>query len=178
MVGSKIRALRKELGMSSSELAEAAGLSQSAISQIERGVVDPSLRTLRAIAETLNTPIFTFFLDTPSKDIVVRRNRRRSFSPPDYKGRYELLSPDSNGKLEMISMSLEPGTASSMQPLCHAGDECMVVLQGQAEIIAGDERFELNAGDSIYLNEGIPHRVTSVGDQELVCIVAISPPSF
>jgi len=178
MVGSKIRALREELGMSSSQLAKETGLSQSAISQIERGVVDPSLRSLRAIAETLNTPIFTFFLDAPSKDIVVRKERRRSFSPPDYSGRYELLSPDSNGRLEMISMSLEPGTASSSDLLSHAGDECMVVLQGDAEIFAGDEHFELEAGDSIYLNEGIPHRVTSVGDEELVCIVAISPPSF
>lgn len=178
MVGSKIRALREELGMSSSQLAEAAGLSQSAISQIERGIVDPSLRTLRAIAETLNTPIFTFFLDTPSKDIVVRKERRRAFSPPDYKGRYELLSPDSSGKVEMISMSIEPGTSSSMHPLPHAGDECMVVLEGRAEIIAGDEHFELDAGDSIYLNEGIPHRVVNVGEEELVCIVAIAPPSF
>lgn len=178
MVGSRIRAFREELGMSSSQLAEAAGLSQSAISQIERGVVDPSLRTLRAIAETLNTPIFTLFLDTPSRDIVVRKARRRSFSPPDYKGRYELLSPDSNGKLEMISMSLEPGTSSSTHPLCHAGDECMVVVQGRAEVIAGDERFELDVGDSIYLNEGIPHLVRCVGDEELMCLVAIAPPSF
>ncbi len=178
MVGKKIRAVREELGMSSSQLAKAAGLSQSAISQIERGVVDPSLRTLRAIAETLDTPIFTFFLDAPSKEIIVRKERRRAFSPPDYKGRYELLSPDSTGKLEMISMSLEPGTSSSREPLCHAADECMVVLQGRAGIVAGDERFELDEGDSIYLNEGIPHRVTNVGDDELVCIVAISPPSF
>ena len=178
MVGAKIRAVREELGMSSSKLAEKAGLSQSAISQIERGVVDPSLRTLRAIAETLNTPIFTFFLDAPSEEIIVRRNRRRTFSPPDYRGRYELLSPDSSGKVEVISMSLHPGTASSTEPLCHAGDECMVVMEGKAEIRAGDEVFELEAGDSIYLNEGIPHRVTNVGEDELVCFVAIAPPSF
>ena len=164
--------------MSSSQLAKAAGLSQSAISQIERGVVDPSLRTLRAIAETLNTPIFTFFLDASSKEIVVRKERRRSFSPPDYKGRYELLSPDSNGRVEMISMSLEPGTVSSAVPMSHAGDECMVVIQGEAEVVAGDERFALETGDSIYLSAGIPHRVTNVGDEEMVCIVAIAPPSF
>ena len=101
-------------------------------------------------------------MDGASKDIVVRKERRRSFSPPDYKGRYELLSPDSNGRVEVISMSLEPGTASPTKILYHAGDE----------------HFELEVGDSIYLNEGIPHRVTSVGDEELVCIVAISPPSF
>jgi len=178
MVGSKIRALREELGMSSSRLAQEAGLSQSAISQIERGVVDPSLRTLRAIAETLNTPIFTLFLDAPSKDIVVRKDRRRSFSPPDYSGRYELLSPDSTGKVEMIAMSLQPGTASSVQPLCHTGDECMLVTQGRAEVVTGDERFVLEAGDTIYLSEGIPHRVMSIGDEELTCIVAIAPPSF
>ena len=164
--------------MSTSQLAEATGLSQSAISQIERGVVDPSLRSLRAIAATLNTPIFALFLDSPSKDIVVRRERRRTFSPPDYRGRYELLSPDSNGRLELISMFLEPGTVSSEQPLCHAGDECMIVLEGKAEIIAGQERFQLDAGDSIYLKEGIPHQVVNVGDGNLVAIVAIAPPSF
>lgn len=178
MLGARIRALREELGMSASQLAEAAGLSQSAISQIERGLVDPSLRTLRAIAETLNVPIFTFFLETPSKDIVIRKERRRSFSPPDYKGRYELLSPDSSGKLEMIWMSLAPGTSSSAQPLSHAGDECMLVLKGKTVVIAGDERFELDAGDSIYLKEGIPHRVVNVGEEELVCIAALAPPSF
>jgi transcriptional regulator with XRE-family HTH domain len=178
MVGAKIRALREEHGMSLSQLAKAAGISQSAISQIELGTVDPSLRTLRAVAETLKIPIFTFFLDSPSKDIVVRKDRRRSFSPPGYKGRYELISPDSMGKVEMIYMSIEPGTSSSTKPLIHAGDECMVVLQGKAGIIAEDERFELEVGDSIYLHEGIPHQVVNVGDEELVCIVAISPPSF
>jgi len=54
----------------------------------------------------------------------------------------------------------------------------MLILQGKTLVIAGDERFELNAGDSIYLNTGIPHRVVNVGEEELVCIVAISPPSF
>jgi transcriptional regulator with XRE-family HTH domain len=178
MLGARIRALREERGMSASQLAEETGLSQSAVSQIERGIVDPSLRSLRSIAETLNTPIFALFLDSPSKDIVVRKGRRRAFSPPDYRGRYELLSPDSEGKVEMIYMSIEPGTSSSEQPLPHSGDECMFVLSGKAEIVASDERFELEAGDSIYLNAGLPHTVTNVGEKDLECVVAIAPPSF
>ena len=52
------------------------------------------------------------------------------------------------------------------------------MTQGRAEVVTGEERFVLEAGDSIYLSEGIPHRVTNIGGEELKCIVAIAPPSF
>ncbi len=178
MIGERIRNSRLQRGMTANELAEAVGLSPSAVSQIERGVVDPSLRSLRSIADALDTPIFSFFLETPFQGIVVRKDQRRAFSPPDHKATYELATPDLNRRLEMLFMYLDPGTSSSEQPLPHAGDECLVVLQGEAEVSVAARRYSLREGDSIYLNEGVPHNVTNVGENQLVCIAGITPASF
>jgi len=49
-----IRKLRKRLGLTQSELARLAGVSQSLVSQIESGEVDPRLSTLTKIVRVLN----------------------------------------------------------------------------------------------------------------------------
>jgi len=53
-----------------------------------------------------------------------------------------------------------------------------VVLRGKMEITVGDETYVLNRGDSIYFYCAIPHRITSVGEKDLVFISAITPPQF
>jgi transcriptional regulator with XRE-family HTH domain len=178
MVGEEIRRLRVQQGITVNRLAETVGLSPSAVSQIERGVVDPSLRSLRSIAEALDTPVFSLFLEAPRQNIVVRNNQRRSFTPIDHTATYELVTPDLNRRLEMLVMYLDPGTASSDQPLAHAGDECLMVLQGKAQVTVANEQHDLAEGDSIYLNEGVPHVVANMGVRELVCVAAITPAVF
>lgn len=56
-LGDRIRMLREEREMSLQDLATAADLSYSYICEIERGLVDPSLRALRKIAASINVPI-------------------------------------------------------------------------------------------------------------------------
>lgn len=49
----EIKELRKRLGITQKELAELAGVSQSLISQIEKGKVDPRVSTIRKIINAL-----------------------------------------------------------------------------------------------------------------------------
>ncbi len=56
-LGVRIRLLREERGMSLQDLATATGLSYSYICEIERGLVDPSLRALRNTAKALHVPV-------------------------------------------------------------------------------------------------------------------------
>ena len=53
-MGDFIRAQRKMLALSQRELAKLTNLSDPYVSQIERGLSEPSVRVLRALAEALN----------------------------------------------------------------------------------------------------------------------------
>ena len=62
-IGRKVALLRKEQKMSQEELAAASGKMINTISNIERGLSDPKVSTLLAIAQTLNIRIENLFTD-------------------------------------------------------------------------------------------------------------------
>lgn len=77
-VGQKIMAFRKAAGLTSKRLAELADITPSMLSQIEKGITNPSLQTLKLISVALNIPLFNFFLeDTNTEELVVRANQRK-----------------------------------------------------------------------------------------------------
>jgi transcriptional regulator with XRE-family HTH domain len=55
--GRSVRSLRKQRGMSQEVLAEACGLSRNYISDIERGVRNPGLLVMVALAKALKVPL-------------------------------------------------------------------------------------------------------------------------
>lgn len=61
--GRSIRQLRKQRGMSQDDLAEAAKLSRNYISDIERGVRNPSLLALIALSCALRLPVRDLLAD-------------------------------------------------------------------------------------------------------------------
>src|ERR671921_91053 len=57
MIGSSLRGVRRRRGMTLRQVAEAAGVTESFLSQVERDVASPSIATLRRIAVALGTSI-------------------------------------------------------------------------------------------------------------------------
>ena len=55
-LGSLIRALRREAGMTQRDLAEALGVSRQAVSKWETGTADPSTSNLLALAKLFGVP--------------------------------------------------------------------------------------------------------------------------
>jgi len=189
-LGEKIRQRRKELGLVLTELAEMCNISPSFLSQIERDQASPSISTLHNIAIALGVTVASFFADTTeefnnshaeSKEraaYVVRADQRKLLIYPGSGIRNELLSPDLNREIQMMWVVIPPGAGTGHEPLVHEGEECGVVLQGEVEIWAGDEHYILGPGDAIYQKSTIPHRSRNVGDEDVIIVVAITPPSF
>lgn len=177
-LGQKIRQKRQEKGMSLTNLAELIERTPSFLSQIERGLAEPSITSLRMISEALEVPIFYFLLDTNEHNPVVRREKRKVLHFSGSQQTFELISPDLNRKIEMIEARLDPGIASSPEPVTHPGEECMVVIQGKMSVEIGEEVYILEPGDSIYYFAMIPHRIVSIGEEELVWIASSTPPTF
>lgn len=173
-LGARIRAQRTALGLSLRSLADKTGVSASFLSQVERGIVSPSIQTLTAVSRALEVPIYHFLLESP--DPVVRRDQRCRLIVPGTPATYELLCPDVHRSMEVSLGRLEPGAASSDEPTAHPTEEFMLILEGVMEMEIGPRRYVLEPGDSIYYDGLTPHRLFSVGDDELVFISAVCPP--
>lgn len=66
--GEKIRQARKDAGMTQKALADALGVSESFVSQYEKGKREPKYQTLCKIAEALGMPSPAYFVFDPIPD--------------------------------------------------------------------------------------------------------------
>src|ERR1700730_15856609 len=93
----RIAFLRRQRGMTLDQLADAAGLTKSYISKVERGLSVPSISTALKIATTFDLSVGQLLGETQYDDAisVVRRGERPSFmrggSSSGYD--YEMLAP-------------------------------------------------------------------------------------
>jgi len=177
-LGNKIRKTRLSKSMTLATFARKIGKTTSYLSQIKRGLASPSIMALIEISKTLNVPIFYFLVDDGKHRAVVRKNERKVLQFPRSHLTFELLSPDLSKQIEMIKIQMKPGPSICTVPLPHQGEECTFVLEGKMEIQIGDECFILEKGDTIYYIAGIPHKITSIGKEDLVAISAITPSNF
>jgi transcriptional regulator with XRE-family HTH domain len=175
-LGRRIRALRTERGLTLAGLASLVGITRSFLSSVERGIAYPSILVLRSIASALEVPVFLLFTAPESNGIVVRKKARKVIKPPGGPLSYELVSPDVRRKIEMIIVHLKPGIDGTA--MAHEGEECALVLRGRVVITVGDVDYELDEGDSIYYDSGLPHKAKAIGEENAEIVSAITPPNF
>lgn len=174
----RIRALRTAAGMTLAQLAAAAQVSPALISQVERGLVDPSLATLRQIARVLGVPLFGLFDASGHQTApTITRAGAESTTSPSGHLTYALKS-DPSGAVEVLYGRLAPGGVSHPTPWSHPAEECVVVVSGTLVVEVNSERHQLNAGDSCYFDSRLPHRMINTSDQHVELIVAVTPPSY
>ena len=179
-IGEQLHEKRTSLNMSVQALADASGISTGMISQIERGLANPSINTISKLASALDLQLGIFFEPRPQTDqeLVVRKDQRRRIGIPDPNFVYELLVPDLNRTLEFVWVESAPGTSTENSPFQHEGEECGLILQGTLEVHLGDEVFVLEAGDSIIFDSSKPHWYRNIGSERVLSVWAVTPPTF
>jgi transcriptional regulator with XRE-family HTH domain len=177
-LGRTIRALRKRQGRTLANVAGEAGISVSLLSQVEHGVVDPSLDSLRDIADALGVPPFKLLAERPINRRIVRAGEGTPLALPDSDVELFLLSPSLEGPFEVVRWTLRAGGVTARHPRGHGGVEAMYILEGTVQIEVGDETVELRRGDFFTIEAQIPHRARAVGDWPASGIFVVSPPSF
>jgi len=179
-IGEKIAQYRKQKGLNIKEVSKKTGLTSSMLSQIERGNANPSINSLRLIAQALEVPLVSFFEDEENtKTLVVRANQRKKvMSPLNEEVVYESLSPHLAGKIQFTLMKLGPKMESAEKPMSHEGEEAALVLNGDIRLHLEDEVLELHHGDSVRIPPGKAHKWENKGDEEINVVFAVTPPSF
>lgn len=175
-----IRALRKSRGMTLSETALRLARSVGWLSQVERGLSQPSLGDLRAIADMFSVPLSLFFShDVPREEergVVVRAGKRRILGTSETGLVEELLSPDLGGSFELIRSEFAPGATMEVEARRDTEDAGYVV-SGRLDIEIGGVWHLLGEGDSFRFS-GKTYRWRNPGSVPAVVIWVVSPPVY
>ncbi|HEY9215194.1 MAG TPA: cupin domain-containing protein [Ancylobacter sp.] len=167
-LGRRIRDLRSKAGMTLSELAKATGVSIGTLSQLERGLVSPTVRTVYTVASALG--VMPAWLIDPSQmpartaesRYIVRAGQRSRLL--DIDGiRKDIASPAASERLRGFFMVIQPDCTSGAQPYSHKGEEIGFLLSGSLELRIGGETFSLNEGDCFAFSSEIPHQFANRG---------------
>jgi transcriptional regulator with XRE-family HTH domain len=178
MIGPRIRERRNELGMSLRDLSREVDLTASFLSQIERQQADPSIKSLRRIADALGVPMLYFLTENGEPNPVVRKDRRKKLLLPDSQVTYELLTPDLDHKLEMFVARVHPSQQNIAHPLPYPTEECILVLEGSLCVTLSETEYVLEAGDSIYFEGSCLCGLSATGDEPAVFVSAMTPAVF
>ncbi len=160
-LGAQLRAIRKKRNLTGKMVAEKSQLSTSLLSQIENNRISPSLDTLLKLLEVYGITPNEFFknYETDSAVEIIKKRDRKIFTRKNSK--YEKLSGDSQNKgkysFNAFLLELEPGSSRGDSENGHMGRELGIIISGTAQLIYGENKFEISQGDTISFFSQIPH---------------------
>jgi transcriptional regulator with XRE-family HTH domain len=177
LVGRVVARERAKRGLTIAQLAASSRVSAGLLSQIERGIGNPSIDTAAKVARALGVPIGTFFVGQDPSNDLVRPESRKRLVLADHNLVYELLVPDFQGALSMLRIELPSGYCNEDAPFSHRGEEAMLIVEGSLAIHLGHQTYHMHAQDSLRFASTVDHWY-EVGDEPVVVISAMTPPPF
>jgi quercetin dioxygenase-like cupin family protein len=172
-VGKKIRDVRIKNRLSLDRIATEIGQKSDYIKQIEAGEVIPSVGVLLQIAKTLGLDSGSLLKDREN----TAKERAEAFTKRTQNYSYEALTPDADDKhIKAFRVSVDPHSRHEGVGYCHEGEEFIYVLDGQIEVVIGENTRLICKGESLHFNSGIRHQVTNPGEETSIFLVVIYGP--
>lgn len=180
-IGADLRALRKARDITLVELSAAVGRSVGWLSQVERGLAEPSVRDLGLLARRLGVNVSLFFRSAskrPEEQGVVLRSEDRIPIGSRATGLMEeLLSPSLGGAFEMIRSTFAPHADSGGTRSARGREDGGVVISGRLLLTIDGVEFALGPGDSFQFAGG-DYAWRNDQDQPAVVHWIIAPPVY
>jgi transcriptional regulator with XRE-family HTH domain len=178
-LGARLRANRREFGLSLEDVAQATEMSPSFLSYVENGKGDISFTRLSRLVALYGLTWVDLATPDLVDDRVVRVGEREELRIPEVQVSVYVLSRSAEWSMMPVLCVYDRG-GGSMEPLRLQSEEFIHVLHGAVEISLEDgECITLREGDSIYLIE--PNRARSyrnVSRGRTVTLSVISPPQM
>jgi transcriptional regulator with XRE-family HTH domain len=163
-IGHEVRAYRKKLGITVTDLAAATGISLGMLSKIENGNISPSLTTLQSLSRALGVPLTAFFrrYEEPHDAVFVKAGQGVELERRGTRAghQYNLLGHiDNNSSGVIVEPYLITLTADSdvFPTFQHEGMEFLYMLEGEVVYRHGDQLFPMQPGDSLFFDADAPH---------------------
>jgi transcriptional regulator with XRE-family HTH domain len=177
-LGERIKKRRESLHLQLNEVAKTAGISASALSQIENAKAFPSILTLKSISDALNSTVGEMIGESEglNRNPLMTYSGKRFVGSNDSGAELYLLSHHEMGKqMDTFLILLPPGSDSAGFFKEHAGQEFCHVLVGEIGFKLEAESYLLNTGDSLYYNSLRHHHATNIGKSSAGILWVVTP---
>lgn len=162
-VGARLRACRKDQGLTIEQVAAAAQLTRGFLSRVERDETSPSVNTLVTLCQVLSLPVGSLFEDADTE--VVRLADAPHINMGGHGVLDRMVTPRAQSKVQVLRSRLEPG-ASGGDDLytinCDA--EVLHVISGEVEVLFTGRAERLAAGDTLTFSGREPHNWRNAGE--------------
>ncbi|UTH00148.1 helix-turn-helix transcriptional regulator [Macrococcoides canis] len=178
-LGKTIMEYRKQNNMTIRDFSLHSGISTSLISQIERGLGNPSLNVLELLAQALGVPLFTLFInDIDTSSLISRKSERKKVYCEDNAHIvYDLLTPDfMKTNISVLLMEIKPHSKTTESYYEHEDkEEIAIVMHGKINVQLSDEIHLLNQGDVVRIPKNTRHRFINDTDSSTEVLFILTP---
>ena len=177
-IGTKLRELRLENGLTQEELADRSELSKGFISQVERGLTSPSIQTLQNMLEVLGSSLADFFSSSEEENYVFTEDQFFEKIDHEKLTKISWIVPNAQKyEMEPILLEIEPfGIAYDDEP--HAGEEFGYVLEGEISLKIGKKKYRIEKGQTFYYISNKSHTLENLSKRKAVVLWVSTPPMF
>ncbi|MEC3980816.1 helix-turn-helix domain-containing protein [Amycolatopsis sp. H20-H5] len=165
-VGPRLRALRRQRGVTLAELAAKTGISESTLSRLESGQRRATLELLLPLARVHDVPIDDMVGAPRTGDLRIHlhpiHRHGMTFIPlsrrPGGVQAYKMLIP---GRTEPADVT----------PQTHSGHEWLYVLNGQLRLVVGEQDITLPPGEASEFDTSLPHWLGSADGRAVELLI-------
>ncbi len=179
----RIKELRDIVGLSTSEMAEKTGISESEYISCENGEKDLNFTFIYRCANALNvnvTEIIEGYSPKLKGYTVTRRENGQKISQAHGMTYYNLAYAFQNRIAEPLyvkSIYSEENANKEIELTTHAGQECDIVVDGHLMVQIGKHKEVLGPGDSIYYDSDTPHGMVAVNGKDCIFYAIVLNPT-
>ena len=175
-IGRRLKDVRQIMEFSRHSFAEAVGVSVEDLEAYEKGEKDFSFSFLHNAAEVLSIDVIdlisgqspklsTCCLVRKGEGLAVDRRAAYNYKHLAFTFRRKMAEP--------FLVTVEPKGGESPALHAHDGQELNYMVEGRMNFFIGDMTYELNPGDSIYFNSGVPHAMQALDGQAATFLAVV-----
>lgn len=176
-IGKRLRTYREKLAMSIEDLSERTSLPAGLIEEFEGGQVAPAIGVMVKLSRALGQRVGTFMDDQIAKDPVITRSVDQeegvALHKENSQGHYRyhsLGAGKADRHMEPFFIQISP--SNERDKSSHEGEEFVVVVAGEVELVYGKDTYRLKEGDTMYYNSLVPHCLSAVGgDAKIYAVI-------
>lgn len=163
-IGHEVRAYRKKMGLTVTDLSASTGVSVGMLSKIENGNISPSLSMLQTLSRALGVPLTALFrgYEEPRSASFVKAGQGVELERRGTRAghQYNLLghiAGNSSGVIVepyLITLTEESDVFPIFQ---HEGMEFLYMLEGEVRYRHAETLYTMQPGDSLFFDADAPH---------------------